>query len=144
MSRTRSLRLAVPLVAIAAVLAGCGKTQTPDHELTQTLIQPVARVELKMVKVAPGSRTGEQIYKSICTSCHAAGVLGAPKTGDAGAWAPRLAQGLDTLTKHAIEGINAMPPRGGGADLTDTEVKRATVYLANTAGGKFTEPPVAQ
>ena len=144
---TRRLdRFVLPAVAALAVvqLAGCGKTQAPDDETTASLIQPVARLELKVVKVAPGSRSGEQIYQSICTSCHAAGVLGAPKTGDAAAWGPRIAQGLDTLTKHAIEGIRQMPPRGGGADLTDTEVRRATAYLANTAGASFEEPPVAQ
>ena len=68
----------------------------------------------------------------------------APKTGDAGAWAPRLALGHDALTASAIAGKNAMPPRGGAADLTDTEVKRAVAYLANLAGANFTEPPVEQ
>jgi len=139
----RAARFALP-VAVVLAAAGCGNKEEVDHELTQTLIQPVARVELKVAKVAPGSRTGEQIYQSICSSCHGTGVLGAPKLGDTSAWAPRLAQGLDTLTKHAIEGINQMPPRGGGADLTDTEVKRATVYMANSAGANFTEPPVEQ
>jgi cytochrome c5 len=140
----RPYRAPLSIVAALAALqvAGCGKSEAPDHELTQKLIQPVARVELKVAKVAPGSRTGQQIYESLCTSCHAAGVLGAPKTGDTAAWAPRLQQGLDTLVKHATEGLNAMPPRGGGADLTDTEVRRATVYLANSAGASFTEPPV--
>ena len=93
-------------------------------------------------KVAPGSRTGEQIYKAICGACHDAGTLGAPKAGDASAWAPRLALGHDGLTKSAIAGKNQMPARGGGSDLTDTEVARAVAYLANTAGAGFTEPPV--
>jgi cytochrome c5 len=140
----RSSPLVVPVVAILAALqlAGCGKKQEVDPETTATLIQPVARLELKVAKVAPGSRTGEQIYQSICTSCHGGGVMGAPKTGDAAAWGPRIAQGFDTLTKHATEGIRSMPPRGGGADLTDTEVRRAVAYLANSAGAKFPEPPV--
>jgi len=142
----RPYRAVLPAAAIlmAVQLAACGKQQQPDEELTRTLIQPVAKVELKLVKVAPGSRTGQQIYESICTSCHAAGVLDAPKFADAGAWAPRLQQGLDTLVTHAIDGLRAMPPRGGGADLTDTEVRRATVYMANAAGADFTEPPVEQ
>lgn len=143
----RPTRFAMPVVVMvaAALMAGCGKSPSPvDPEKTAELIQPVARVELKVVKVAPGSRTGEQIVKSVCGGCHDSGSLGSPKTGDAAAWAPRLALGLDGLTKSAIAGKNQMPPRGGVSDLTDTEVKRAVAYLANKAGAKFVEPPVAQ
>ncbi|WP_332671651.1 c-type cytochrome [Aromatoleum sp.] len=136
----------LPLVAVLAVasIAGCGKKEAVDPETTATLIQPVARLQLKVATVAPGSRTGEQIYTSVCASCHGAGVLGAPKTGDNEAWAPRIAQGFETLASNAINGIRGMPPRGGAADLTDTEVRRAVAYLANTAGANFTEPPVQQ
>lgn len=136
----------LPLAAFLAVasIAGCGKKEAVDPETTATLIQPVARLELKVATVAPGSRTGEQIYASVCASCHGAGVLGAPKTGDNAAWAPRIAQGFETLTHNAINGIRGMPPRGGGADLTDIEVQRAVAYLANTAGASFTAPPVQQ
>ncbi|MFD2449021.1 c-type cytochrome [Vogesella fluminis] len=55
---------------------------------------------------------------------------------------PRVAQGWDTLVKHALEGFNAMPAKGGAADLSDDELKRAVAYMGNAAGGKFTEPPV--
>jgi cytochrome c5 len=142
----RSARFAMPAVALvaAALLTGCGKQNTVDPELTASLIQPVARVDIQAVKIAPGSRTGEQIVKSVCAGCHDSGAVGAPKTGDAGQWAPRLALGHEGLTKSAIAGKNAMPPRGGVADLTDTEVSRAVAYLANLAGAKFTEPPVEQ
>lgn len=142
----RKVRFTLPIIAVAAaaLLAGCGKQSSVDPELTATLIQPVAKVELKVSKVAPGSRTGEQIYKAVCGSCHDAGALGSPKTGDAGAWAPRLALGFDGLTKSAIAGKNSMPARGGASDLTDTEVKRAVAFLVNKAGANFTEPPVEQ
>ena len=142
----RPTRFAMPAVAVlaAALVAGCGKQSSVDPELTATLIQPVARVEIQAVKIAPGSRSGEQIYKAICAACHDSGAVGAPKSGDAAAWGPRLAQGHDGLTKSAIAGKGAMPPRGGGSDLTDTEVKRAVAYLANTAGAGYTEPPVEQ
>lgn len=142
----RSARFATPAVALvaAALLAGCGEQSKVDPELTATLIQPVARVEIQAVKIAPGSRTGEQIVKSVCAGCHDSGAVGAPKTGDAAQWAPRIALGQDALTASAIAGKGAMPPRGGAADLTDTEVKRAVAYLVNLAGAKFTEPPVEQ
>lgn len=143
----RALRFALPAVTVvaASLLAGCGKSgNTVDPEVTASLIQPVAKVELKVVTIPPGSRTGEQIYKSICASCHDAGSLGAPKTGDAAAWKPRLALGHAGLTESAIKGKGSMPARGGGADLTDTEVKRAVAFLANKAGAGYTEPPVEQ
>lgn len=141
----RPARLAMPAaLAAAALLAGCGEQSKIDPELTATLIQPVARVEIQAVTIAPGSRTGEQIYKSICAACHDSGAVGAPKTGNAGEWGPRLAQGFTGLTASAIAGKGAMPPRGGGSDLTDTEVARAVAYLANLAGAGYTEPPVEQ
>ena len=90
----------------------------------------------------PGMRTGQQVYTGICMSCHATGLAGAPKFGDAAAWAPRVAQGWDVLVKHALEGLNGMPAKGGASDLTDDELKRAVAYMGNAAGGKFTEPPV--
>lgn len=128
---------------LAAVqLAGCGKAPQVDHELTATLIQPVARVELKVATVAAGNRTGEQVVKALCSACHDSGALEAPRTGNVDDWAPRLAKGLEQMVASATNGIGAMPARGGGADLTDTEVKRAVVYLLNTAGGNFTEPPL--
>lgn len=138
-----SRRVLPALVALAALsLAGCEKSQTVDHELTAALIQPVARVELKVEKEASGNRTGEQLYKSLCTTCHAAGVLGAPKTGDTGDWAARLPKGMDTLVASVTNGLGAMPPRAGSSNITDTEIQRAVAYLANQAGGDFTEPPV--
>lgn len=140
----RHARFTLPVVgALTALLvAGCGKAPEADYELTASLIQPVARIEVQRVQVAVGTRSGEEIYKNLCTSCHAGGLLGAPTTGDAAAWADRLAKGLEANVSSAINGLGAMPARGGGSDLTDTEVERAVVYLLNTAGGDFAEPPV--
>ncbi|MEQ6292291.1 c-type cytochrome [Vogesella sp. GCM10023246] len=90
----------------------------------------------------PGMKTGEQVYKAICITCHGAGLAGSPKFADAGAWGARVAKGWDVLTQHALQGFNAMPAKGGAADLTDDEVKRAVAYMGNAGGGKFTEPPV--
>lgn len=134
----------LPVVGLlaAAVMAGCGKAPELDGERTATLIQPVARLEVQRVQVAAGNRTGAEIYQALCTSCHAAGLLAAPKTGEAGDWTDRIALGFDAMVASVIDGKGAMPARGGGADLTDTEVARAVAYLLNTAGGDFTEPPV--
>ncbi len=91
---------------------------------------------------AAGRRSGEDIYKAVCGACHASGAAGAPKLGDQGDWAARIKQGEKALLASALKGKGAMPPRGGGADLSDLEVERAMVYMANQAGAKFKEPAV--
>ncbi|HEY7238587.1 MAG TPA: c-type cytochrome [Burkholderiales bacterium] len=103
-------------------------------------IQPVARVELGEPQAAAGARSGEAIVKSTCSACHQAGVAGAPKIGDAQAWAPRLKDGLKGMLAIALKGKGAMPPRGGDNSLTDDEVARAIVFMANQSGGKLKEP----
>ncbi|HTT09555.1 MAG TPA: c-type cytochrome [Burkholderiaceae bacterium] len=85
-------------------------------------------------------QTGEAVYNVTCAACHGTGAAGAPKAGDAAAWAPRIKEGFETLLKHATEGFKAMPPKGGNADLDPIEVARAVAYLANMGGGKFKEP----
>jgi cytochrome c5 len=81
--------------------------------------------------------TGEQLYNTTCIACHGAGVAGAPKFGDKGAWAPRLGQGLAVLHKHALEGfqgkVGVMPPKGGRLDLADQSILNAVDYMANAA-----------
>ena len=81
-----------------------------------------------------GSTDGKTIFGDLCTSCHTAGVAGAPKFGDKAAWAPRIAQGLDTLIKHATDGYhgpdgNFMPPKGGNPALSEDQVKAAVTYM---------------
>ncbi|MCK0512903.1 c-type cytochrome [Aromatoleum buckelii] len=82
---------------------------------------------------AASAANGASVYNKTCSLCHAAGVAGAPKPGDKADWGPRIAQGKDLLYKHAIEGFTGakgmMPPRGGGASLTDEEVKAAVDYM---------------
>ncbi len=63
-------------------------------------------------------------YDKSCKMCHDTGLMGAPKTGDAAAWAPRLEKGNDVLLKHAIEGFNAMPPKGTCMDCTDEDLQK--------------------
>lgn len=73
-------------------------------------------------------RDGKTIYGAVCKTCHEAGLVGSPKFGDKGAWAPRIAKGKDLLYKHAIGGFNAMPAKGG-ADIADEEVINAVDYM---------------
>lgn len=78
-------------------------------------------------------KPGDEVYSSSCAACHDAGVAGAPKTGEAAAWSARIAQGKETLYKHAIEGYQGsagyMPAKGGNAALSDDEVKAAVDYI---------------
>lgn len=90
-------------------------------------------------KAAPG-KTGKEVYDTVCAACHAAGVLNAPKLGDARTWKPLIAEGVNSLTRTAIKGIRQMPPRGGNPSLTDLEIRRAVTYMANGSGGKFPDP----
>ncbi|WP_255990037.1 c-type cytochrome [Chitinolyticbacter albus] len=115
---------------------------TMTGEAISARLQPIGAVKV-VDATAPGARSGKAVYEAVCMSCHDAGLAGAPKFGDAGAWGARIAQGFDTLSKHAIGGLNAMPAKGGAADLTDDEVKRAVAFMGNAAGGKFEEPKVA-
>ena len=79
----------------------------------------------------PVERAGEQVVRAQCSKCHQTGVGGAPKIGDRAAWVPRLKQGIDPLVRSAINGHGGMPPRGGLASLTDSEIRSAIVYMFN-------------
>lgn len=135
-------RFALPAVALLAlVLAACSDKPQIDHEKTASLIQPVARVELKVAvaDAAAGDRDGESVYKAVCSACHAAGVAGAPRTGNADDWKPRIAKGLDANIASVINGLGAMPARGGNPNVSDVEVRRAVVHLMNAGGANFSE-----
>ncbi len=113
-------------------------------EATDARISPVAGFDLVDPNAPRTLKSGEDVFKAVCTTCHGAGIAGAPKFGDAGAWAPRIAEGAPTLYDHAIKGYQGkagvMPPKGGNSDLDDVEVQRAVVYMANAGGAKFPEP----
>lgn len=87
-------------------------------------------------------REGEAVYKGQCAACHATGVSGAPKFGEAGDWGPRLGQGLEALVQAALKGKGAMAPQGGG-EFNDLEIARGVVHMANAAGGNFPVPQPA-
>jgi cytochrome c5 len=124
-------------------LGGAGSTRLSAEAVTAR-IRPVADegFVLKDANAPKVLQTGLAIYNSTCVACHGSGAAGAPKVTDAGAWSARIGQGYDTLVKHAIEGIRAMPAKGGNPDLDDVEVARAVVYMANQSGAKFKEPAV--
>lgn len=82
---------------------------------------------------AAGPKSGKEVVGSFCTTCHGAGVMGAPKVGAAADWAPRAAKGLDTLYSHAIGGFNSMPAKGMCAACSDDEIKAAVDYMVENS-----------
>ncbi|MBR7631476.1 MULTISPECIES: c-type cytochrome [Aeromonas] len=97
-------------------------------------LEGIATAGAASVAAAPsGPRDGEAVYKGACFACHDMGIAGAPKRGDQAAWEPRIAQGIDTLKKHAIEGFTGkagvMPPRGTCATCSDEEIENAIHYM---------------
>jgi cytochrome c5 len=139
---------AVPIIVIwllayyvnQTVRTGAGTDS--DATVTQR-IAPIAKVDIRDVNAPHAFKTGEDVYKAVCSACHAAGSAGAPKFGDSGDWAPRVSQGFDTLLHTALSGKGAMPARGGTSpdDYSDYEIARAVVYMANHGGANFAEPP---
>lgn len=110
------------------------------EKATLQRIKPFAQLVALDANAPRVEKSGKEVYDAVCTSCHAAGALGAPRFENRGDWAGRLGQGYETLTKHAIEGIRQMPPRGGDDTLSDLEMARAVAYMANAAGASFKEP----
>ena len=141
------LSFIVPIIVIILLVnfvtagnrTGAGSDSLTDESVANRL-RPVAGFELRDANAPRVFQTGEAVYKAVCATCHAAGVAGAPKFGDSGSWAPRIAEGFDTMVGIAIKGKGAMPPKGGNPDLDDVEVARAVAYMANGSGGKFEEP----
>jgi cytochrome c5 len=143
------LAFAIPiaLIALLSQLVTGVKPPGGAEADTQLLsrIKPFGEVAMVDPNAVKGNLTGEQVFQSLCKTCHEPGIAGAPKVGDKAAWAPSIKKGYETLVQHAINGFQepgkVMPPKGGNPDLADVEVQRAVVYMANLSGASFKEPP---
>ena len=132
--------VAIVLIAIIYPLTdriyGSAADASKGNDEADVRIQPVAKFELTKA-TAPAAnaapKDGVTVFNTVCGACHNTGAAGAPKAGDKAAWAPRIAQGKETLYKSAILGKNAMPPKGGAADLSDGEIKAAVDHLVGLA-----------
>ena len=140
------------IVAVALILTVnalmCGLLQGPAAEMSDEAIAariaPVGQLNMDaaIAPVAPvaaapaaasASRSGEAVYSAHCAMCHASGAAGAPKFGDAAAWGPRAASGMDALMNSAINGKNAMPARGLCATCSDGELQAAVEHMVNNS-----------
>lgn len=104
--------------------------------LGTVITDPAALLKTSAAAAPHAAMSGDQIVAQVCSACHGAGVLGAPKIGDKGAWSGRLKSdgGVDGLVSFALKGKNQMPARGGRPDLSDAEVKSAIQYMLKQSG----------
>lgn len=135
----KSWKLSTGVMALLVTMAAVADRVPPgtDDEISERL-QPFGDLCRTGDECAQGvagpsaggaALSGEQVYNQFCAACHAAGVAGAPKMGDAAAWEPRIAQGMDTLWEHTLNGINAMPPKGTCINCSDDELRSAMEYI---------------
>jgi cytochrome c5 len=122
------------LKGIRLMPAHGGSPDLTDFEIKRAITHMVNRSGGKWVepisrKSPPAPRTGEEVVKAQCIKCHESGKGGAPRIGDRDAWIPRLKDGLDSTVRSAMKGHGGMPARGGMADLTDSELRSAVIYL---------------
>ncbi len=142
--------LTLVLIALAAAVGGTiddklyAAAQSERDRAIAARVEPVGKLNVgeapaaapaaaPATAVAAAAVDGKGTYDSACAACHAAGVAGAPKLGDAAAWGERIAQGADLLHLHAINGFQGkngyMPPKGGNATLNDDAVRAAVDYM---------------
>jgi cytochrome c5 len=115
------------IAGLGLFTVACGQADNPPASSgdATTTLAPVAETA-----TAQPVHPGEKTYQNYCFSCHTPGLSGAPKTGDAQAWAPRIAKGADLLLATTIEGIPpAMPPRGMCFDCSDEDLAAAIDYM---------------
>ncbi len=133
----------VPIFAIIALVYYVTSDNKPAAGAVDVEKAVALRIQkIGMVEIRDANRplkAGADVYAAQCAACHTAGVAGAPKIGDAAAWAPRLNTGFESLWNSVLKGKGAMGAQGGG-DFEDVEIGKAVVHLANASGGKFAEP----
>lgn len=131
----KSSRIWVAALALSVGSASAAMLPQQSNDDIKERIAPIAQVRVAGANASQSggdsasARTGDAVYNKFCAACHTSGVLGAPKINDAADWEPRLAQGMDTVLKHAVEGYNAMPPKGTCNDCSDEEIQAAIDYM---------------
>ncbi|MCC7216280.1 MAG: c-type cytochrome [Burkholderiales bacterium] len=131
---------------IRAMPARGGNPDLTDDEVKRAVAFMVGKVgttwAAPVVAAAPAAtaapaaeRTGQQVVAAACGKCHETGAGGAPKIGDRAAWIQRAKLGLNAVYQSALKGHAGMPARGGMAELSDPEVKRAVEFMMNSGAG---------
>ena len=137
------LSFVVPIFAIIGLVYYVTSENKPaagSVNMEKSIAQRIQKVGVIEVRDANRElKDGEAVFKAQCSTCHTAGLAGAPKVGDAGVWAPRIATGYEALLTSALKGKGAMGAQAGG-DFEELEISRAVVYMANASGAKFEAP----
>ena len=128
------------LILLTQMVTDAPKIAKDDEPAVLSRIKPVGDVQLAVASGPKGQLTGEEVYGQVCKTCHETGLAGSPKVGDKAAWGKVIALGQKTAVEHAINGIRAMPAKGGNPDLENVEVERAVVFMAGKAGAAWKEP----
>ena len=131
------------LILLTQIVTDTPKPAKDDDAAVLARLKPVGELLIASAAGPKGQLTGEQVFNQTCKNCHEAGLAGAPKVGDKKAWGKVIAQGQKTAVEHAINGIRAMPPKGGNPDYESVEVERAVVFMANQAGANWKAAPPA-
>jgi cytochrome c5 len=121
---------------VAARLAAPSQVAIAGHDNSAIAIQGDAGSAGSAAVVA-APKNGTEVFQQVCSTCHGAGIAGAPKAGDKAAWGPRIAEGKATLYEHALKGFQGkngvMPAKGGRTDLSDDLVKQAVDHMVQLA-----------
>ncbi|MEM7563348.1 MAG: c-type cytochrome [Pseudomonadota bacterium] len=138
----------VLLCVLLLIAVFLGEVVFPTHGNQDEMVEAVDTVEDIALRIAPvvvlaemqsspmaagagadtSSQSPEEMYQAACLACHTTGAAGAPKIGDVAEWASRAAKGLDALLSGAINGVGAMPPRGG-SQFDDDQIKAVVEYI---------------
>ena len=132
---------AITLLTLSAALFACGEKKPAATAEPAPAVEEAAPAAPVVEEAAPvvadaapaAAADGKAVYDSACFACHATGAAGAPKLGDKALWGPRIATGMDALMQSALNGKNAMPPKGGRMDLSDDQIKAAIQYMVDAA-----------
>lgn len=130
-------------LSFATLLAACGKQESAPEAAapaTPEAVAPAPAAVEQQDEAKPeeaANDVGKKVFGAVCSMCHASGTAGAPRLGDKADWGPRVAQGMDVLYKHSLEGFTGekgmMPARGGSTTLSDDDVKAAVDYMVAKA-----------
>lgn len=122
---TTSLKRLVAVTATAAVigLSACSPSETPKPAVEETSTPAVV--------ITPSDASLAKLYEQTCKACHTSAQSGAPQTGSESDWAPRMAQGMDTLLTHTLSGYKGMPPLGLCMDCTEDDFVALIEFMAN-------------
>jgi len=124
--------------AVAYMANSAGANFTAPEAAAPAAAAPAAADDAATASTAkPDPTKGKVVYEATCAACHATGVAGAPKLGDKAAWSARIGQGFEGLYQAALNGKNAMPAKGGNADLPEADLANAVGYMLVEAGGKL-------